>query len=128
MALIKDITEQKKAEEELRKLSQAVEQSPASVIITDIDGKIQYVNPKFSKVSGYSKKEVIGQNPRILKSGKMSDEIYTNLWQTIISGREWFGEFHNKKRTGSFTGKWPPFHPLKIPMEISLTFSRLKKI
>ncbi len=100
LSLIKDITDRKKAEEELRKLSQAVKQSPASVIITNINGDIQYANPKFYKVTGYSEEEIIGQNSRILKSGEMSSEYYRNLWQTIKSGKEWFGELHNKKKNG----------------------------
>ncbi len=100
LSLIRDITDRKKAEDELRKLSQAVKQSPASVIITNINGDIQYVNPKFYKVTGYSEEEIIGQNSRILKSGDMSSEYYSNLWQTIKSGKEWFGELHNKKKNG----------------------------
>ena len=95
-----DISKQRVAEENLRKLSQAVEQSPASIVITDTDGNIEYVNPKFSLVTGYSFKEVSGKNPRVLKSGEMSAEAYKEMWQTISSGKEWTGEFHNKKKNG----------------------------
>ena len=95
-----DISNQKVAEANLRKLSQAVEQSPASIVITDIKGNIEYVNPKFSLVTGYSFQEVLGKNPRVLKSGEMSAEVYKEMWQTISSGREWTGEFHNKKKNG----------------------------
>lgn len=95
-----DISKQRAMEESLRKLSQAVEQSPASIVITDIKGNIEYVNTKFSLVTGYSFQEVSGKNPRVLKSGEMSTEAYKKMWQTISSGKEWTGEFHNKKKNG----------------------------
>lgn len=98
--LHKDINNPKKSEELIRKLSHAVQQSPSTVIITDIKGYIEYVNPKFTQVTGYSSEEVIGKNPRMLKSDKFSTEDYKQLWETIISGGEWRGEFHNKKKSG----------------------------
>ncbi len=85
---------------ELRKLSTAVEQSANSVVITDINGIIEYVNPKFTAVSGYSSEEAIGQSPRILKSDKQPDSYYSDMWKTISSGREWQGEFCNKTKEG----------------------------
>ncbi|MCD4834144.1 MAG: PAS domain S-box protein [Bacteroidales bacterium] len=97
-----DITEQVKAEEELRKLSTAVKQSPSVIAITDLKGNLEYVNPKFSENTGYPSEEVIGQNPRILKSGNLPDDIYKELWNTISAGKEWRGEFHNKKKNGKF--------------------------
>jgi len=97
---IVDITPRIIAYEEIRKLSRAVEQNPASVIITDPSGDIEYVNNKFCEVSGYSSDEVIGQNPRILNSGKQDKKFYENLWNTILSGKEWKGEFLNKKKNG----------------------------
>ena len=98
--LSEEIEERKRVEEKLRKLSRAVEQSPASVIITDTNGTIEYVNPKFEEITGYSLHEVIGKTPRILKSGEMSSEGYKKFWDTIVRGEEWRGEFHNKKKNG----------------------------
>lgn len=95
-----DISERKKIEDQLRKLSQAVEQSPVSVVITNPDGNIEYVNPKFTEVTGYTLNEAKGQNPRVLKSGEQTPTYYKQLWQTISSGKEWQGEFHNKKKNG----------------------------
>jgi diguanylate cyclase (GGDEF)-like protein/PAS domain S-box-containing protein len=86
---------------ELRKLFTAVEQSANSVLITDTEGIIEYANPRFCTVSGYSLPEIIGQNPKVLKSGHQPPELYTTLWQTILAGREWRGEFHNKRKNGS---------------------------
>lgn len=95
-----DITDRKSAEHELRKLSRAVEQTSSTIIITDATGTIEYVNPKFTDITGYSMEEVIGQKPSILKSGKTAPEEYESLWQTITSGREWRGELLNKKKNG----------------------------
>jgi len=108
-----DITERKQGEEELKKLSQAVEQSPASVVITDLKGTIEYVNSKFCEVTGYTFEEAIGQNPRILKSGHMTPEVYRELWQTLEAGHEWRGEFQNKKKNGELYWESATISPLK---------------
>ena len=100
LGIARDITERKQAEEELRKLSRAVEQSPSLVMITDTDRNIEYVNPKFTEVTGYASEEVIGKNPRFLKSGETPPEEYERLWETITSGHEWRGEFHNRRKNG----------------------------
>lgn len=97
----RNITARKQAEEQLRKLAQAVEQSPESIIITDLDGNIEYVNEAFSKISGYLHEEIIGQNPRLLNSGKTPQETFTALWETISQGQTWKGEFVNKRKDGS---------------------------
>ncbi len=96
VAVFRDIAEQ----EELRKFRRAVEQSPSSVMMTDLEGAIEYVNPKFTEVSGYSREEVLGRNPRILKTGHLAREHYERMWRDISSGREWRGEFLNKKKNG----------------------------
>lgn len=95
-----DISELKSTEENLEKLHKAVEYSPATVVITDHNGTIEYVNPEFTRVTGYTYGEVIGANPRILKSGEMSAELYDDLWQTILSGKVWKGEIVNKVKSG----------------------------
>jgi PAS domain S-box-containing protein len=102
LGTILDITDRKKSEVELLKLSQAVEQSPNSIIITNIDGNIEYVNPWFSKLTGYQKEEVINKNPRLLKSGHTSPEEYKKLWETVTSGKIWRGEILNRKKSGEF--------------------------
>jgi PAS domain S-box-containing protein len=88
-----------RAEQALRLLNQAVEQSPVSVVITDASGAIQYVNPKFTQVTGYEAAEVIGQNPRILQSGAQSPAFYREMWDALTAGEEWRGEFRNKKKS-----------------------------
>ncbi|MBL0713265.1 MAG: PAS domain S-box protein [Desulfosarcina sp.] len=97
-----DVLEQRVEERtaELKKLSTAVEQSPASVVITDLRGAIEYVNPKFCEITGYANEEAIGKNPRILNSGHTAPKVYQELWKTITAGDEWRGEFQNKKKNG----------------------------
>ncbi len=108
-----ETTERKQFEEKIRKLSLAVEQSPASVVITDLKGDIEYVNPKFVKVTGYSVKDVLGKNSRILKSGTQSPEIYKKLWETITSGNEWQGEFENVKKSGELFWESVAISPIR---------------
>lgn len=96
-----DITERKRAEAELRKLSQVIEQAASAVVITDRDGNIEYVNPRFTETTGYTREEAMGKNPRLLKSGHTSPEEYQHLWQTIIAGHVWKGELLNKRKDGS---------------------------
>ncbi len=97
---LQNITDLKKAEEEITKLSRAVEQSPVSIIITDLNGLIEYVNPKVTELTGYTKEELIGKNPHIFSSKEKAKEEYKILWDTIKAGKEWHGEFHNKKKNG----------------------------
>ncbi|MCF7824643.1 MAG: PAS domain S-box protein [Candidatus Marinimicrobia bacterium] len=95
-----DITLNRIKDQELITLSQAVNQSPASIVVTDTKGNIEYVNPKFEELTGYTAEEVLGKNPRILKSGEQGKEFYRDLWETIGAGKTWSGEFRNKKKNG----------------------------
>lgn len=99
--ITRDITKIREAESTLRKLSQAVEQSPNTVVITDIDANIEYANAAFSKVTGYSLEEVAGKNPRILQSGKTAKGVYDDMWTLLTAGKEWRGELINKRKDGS---------------------------
>ncbi len=96
-----DITSSKMAEKELRKLGRALDQSPASVVIMDTRGIIEYVNAKFEEVSGYTPQEVIGKKHSILKNGDKSGEEYVQMWKRLEAGKEWRGVFHNKRKDGS---------------------------
>lgn len=101
MAFTEDITERKALEQKNSMLSKAIDSSPVIVVITNKDGDIEYVNPFFTKTTGYSIEEVIGQNPRFLQSGNHPIAYYKELWQTILSGKTWVGEFQNKKKDGA---------------------------
>lgn len=98
--VLHNVTERRHAEQQIRLLGRSVEQSPVSVMITDLDGRLMYVNPKFTEVTGYSREEAIGKNPSILKSGEHPPSFFKKLWDTILSGNEWRGEFRNKKKNG----------------------------
>ena len=98
--IFNDITECVMRERELRRLTQAIDQSPSTVVVTDPEGDIEYVNPKFTELTGYSREEVIGKNPRILKSGFQPQEFYREMWETISAGQDWSGLFHNRKKNG----------------------------
>jgi PAS domain S-box-containing protein len=111
--VFRDITERKRNESKVRQLSLAVEQSPVSVMMTDLAGRIVYVNRKFVECTGYSFAEVIGKNPRFLKSGHTSREEYKHLWDAITSGREWRGEFHNRKKNGDLYWEYALITPIR---------------
>jgi PAS domain S-box-containing protein len=99
-SIIQDITQRKLAEEERKKLSTIIQQSPSAIFVTDPDGNIEYINPSFSMYTGYNFEDVKGKNPRILQSGLMPKSIYEELWKTILSGNVWSGEFQNKRING----------------------------
>lgn len=95
-----DITEQQARTEEINRLSKAVEYNPAMIIMTDPQGSITYVNPRFSEISGYERAEIYGRNPRIFKSGNQDTCFYREMWQTLSSGKVWSGVFQNHKKNG----------------------------
>ncbi|MHA2371959.1 MAG: PAS domain S-box protein [Candidatus Thorarchaeota archaeon] len=97
---MRNVAAQRKTVQELLKLSMVLEHNPASIVITDSEGVISYVNPKFSELTGYTMEDAMGRNPAILKSGLTPVEVYKDLWKTITSGKEWRGEFANKKKNG----------------------------
>lgn len=118
---------QKRSSEDVRKLMRAVEQSPATIVITDVNGKIEYVNPKFTQLTGYSLQEALGQNPRVLKSGHHSQEFYKELWDTIMAGKEWHGEFYNKKKDRDFFWENASISPVKDSQERITHFIAVKE-
>ncbi|MDR7866528.1 MAG: PAS domain S-box protein [Sporomusaceae bacterium] len=100
LVLVRDVTEQNKNLSESRMLYHAIKQSASMVVITDIQGDIVFVNPKFSETTGYTAEEAIGRNVRVLNSGYHTQEHYKRLWDTILAGKAWYGEFKNKKKNG----------------------------
>jgi two-component system sensor histidine kinase/response regulator len=115
VATVEDITERKHAEAQLRKLAQAVEQSPESIVITDLDARIEYVNQAFLRTTGFSAGEVLGQNPRFLQSGKTPRATYEALWAHLGRGLAWKGEFINRRRDGSEYAEFAIITPLRQP-------------
>ncbi|MEW5757355.1 MAG: ABC transporter substrate-binding protein [Pseudomonadota bacterium] len=115
LGMYDDITEQRRTQEQLNKLSMAVEQSPESIIITNLDGEIEYVNQAFTRVSGYSREEALGRNPRFLQSDNTPRATYDDLWATLTAGRTWRGEFHNKRRDGSEYVEFSIISPISHP-------------
>ncbi len=104
------------SEIQLRKLSRAVEQSASTIVITDSDGSIEFVNPAFSRITGYSYEEAIGQNPRVLKSDKHSAEFYKEMWATLSLGEVWQGEIINKKKNDELYWESATISPIKDPV------------
>ena len=122
-----DVTDRVVAEQKLRYLSQAVEQSPVSIVITDLDGNIEYVNPKFTKVTGYSFEEARGRNPSIVKSGHTSPNEYAELWRTIRAGGMWAGEFRNKKKDGTLYWEFVRILPIVSTESVVTHFLAVKE-
>jgi PAS domain S-box-containing protein len=118
---------QLRLEQELRTFSQAMEQNPCTIVITDLSGAIEYVNPKFCDLSGYTFQEAIGQNPRILKSGEMPPDAYKEMWDTILAGQVWRGEFHNMKKNGDLYWESASISPVRNPDGVITHFIAVKE-
>ena len=121
------INERKRAVEQIHVLYHAVEQSPVTIVITDINGNIEYVNPKFAQLTGYTSEEAIGNNTRILKSGKTPPEEYKELWKTITSGKEWMGQFCNSKKNGELYWESASISPVKNAEGVISRFIAVKE-
>ena len=113
IAQLLDITEQRKAEEEIRLQSAALESAANSIIITDSAGKIEWVNKTFTKINGYTRKEALGENPRILKSGQHPQSFYKEMWNTILAGKTWRGKIVNRKKDGALYTEELSITPIK---------------
>jgi len=113
--LARDITERRALERQLRKLSLAVEQSVESIAITDLEARLEYVNEAFIRNTGYQREEVMGQNPRVLQSGKTPRATYGALWAALLAGHSWQGEFINRRKDGSEFVEWASLSPLREP-------------
>lgn len=127
LCMVKDITSRKESEKKVRTLLNVVEQSPVSVVITDADGNIEYVNASVTNLTGYSEQEILGQKPSLFKSGEMSGEQYKDLWNTVLSGKEWRGVLHNKKKNGELFWESALIFSLKDENENITNFIGLKE-
>ena len=126
-AMERDITKRKKAEENITRLATVVEQSVEAIEITDLDGTIQYINPAMEELSGYERKELIGQSTRIHKSGKHNQEFYKNLWETILKGDKWQGVFINKRKNGSIYFEKSVIFPIKDASDNIINFAAVRR-
>ncbi len=115
LGIAADITSRRHAQLQMRKLSTAVKSSPASIVITDRDAKIEYANPKFFELTGYTEKEMLGQDPKLLNSGSTPKSTIKELWDTILSGREWHGDLLNRKKNGELFWEHASISPVKDP-------------
>jgi PAS domain S-box-containing protein len=124
---IVDITARRRAEEQNRKLSQAVEQSGNTIVITDTHGNIEYINPRFTELTGYTFAEAVGSNPRLLQSGEHGSEFYRTMWATISAGEIWRGEFHNRRKDGSLFWESATIAPLLNPAGKIINYVAVKE-
>lgn len=120
------IREIQEAEKKINKLSAGIEQSPLSIVITNLKGEIEYVNPRFTEITGYSYEEVVGKNPRILKTGYTTNEEYGLIWDTITSGNKWKGFFKNKKKNGELYWESVSIAPIKDENGVTTNFIGIK--
>ncbi len=127
LAIFRDNTEQKKIREQIQMLSTVIEQTSSYVLITDLDGTIEYTNPAFTNITGYDFDEVKGKNPRILKSGKVKTEIYNQLWNTLKQGKSWKGEFINRRKNGEEFYEKAVISPIKNSDGTVIKYAAIKE-
>jgi PAS domain S-box-containing protein len=124
--LRKEVARRKALQQELRTLSVAIEQSPTSVVITDLEANLLYVNPRFSEVTGYSTAEVLGKNPRLLQSGLTTRETYQQLWEALRQGEIWQGEFINRRKNGSIYWEEAQIAPVRNSVGVTTQYVAVK--
>jgi diguanylate cyclase (GGDEF)-like protein/PAS domain S-box-containing protein len=127
LIILHDITEQKNSQADATRLAAVIEQAQETIVITDLNGSILYTNPYFEQTTGYSQKEALGKNPRILKSGLQPREFYRDLWNTILSGKTWKGTFINKRKDGSQYHEAATIFPIKSTNGIITNFAAVKR-
>ena len=122
-----DVTERKQAEEERERLMHAIEQAAEAVVITDAKATIQYTNPAFEQITGYTREEMLGQNPRVLKSGKHDHAFYEEIWDTLTHGETWSGRFVNKKKDGTLYTEDATISPVRDPSGKTVNYVAVKR-
>ncbi len=122
-----DATNRKDAEVERERLMMAIEQAAEAVVITDVLGSIEYVNPAFEKITGYSRDEIIGKNPRVLQSGEHNLAFYTAMWSTLVEGNSWSGKFVNRKKEGSLYTEEVSITPIKNSIGEIINYVAVKR-
>ena len=127
LTIVRDLTERWRLDQMVRKISVAVEQGPVSIVITDTEARIEYVNPKFTELTGYSVEEVLGQNPRLLQSGLMPRAVYVELWATLGAGRTWKGELQNRKKDGELFWESATIAPINDAAGVITGFVAIKE-
>ncbi len=127
IGIARDVTQEKQTQAERERLIAAIEQAGETVVITNQQGVIEYVNPAFEKITGYSREEAIGRSPKVLNSGKQSQEFYRNLWQTILRGETWKGRFVNKKKDGSLYTEEANISPVRNQQGAITNFVAVKR-
>jgi len=123
----RDVTARVKADRFVHRVAQVVEQSPVTIVITDTAGNLEFVNPRFTQLTGYALEEALGQNPRILKSGLTPPKVFQDLWATITAGEVWVGEFQNRKKDGSLFWERATISPLRDPDGVITHYLGLKE-
>ena len=126
-ATVRDITGQKRAEAEMARLATAVEQAAETIVITDTTGTVLYANPAFERITGYTRAEAVGQNPRVLKSGKHDDAFYRQMWDTLGRGEVWHGRFINKKKDGTLYEEDASITPIRDAAGVTVNYVAVKR-